>query len=120
MDALGCTAAPGNLFAQVCLTTLNPPRSLGGAELDKSILEYIGPSTNVCNQTAQWRYLPRNSTTWQTKTITGSGCGFAAYQTHWDPNPNIWLQHSYQFCGRVKNTATGGIYTAWVCHTISA
>lgn len=117
MDALGCTPAPGNAGSFWCLTVQSERGS--GTDFTRSLIEYTATGQNVCDQTTQWKYLPRTSAGWQYKTVTTKGCRFVYFKQTWDPAV-IWLQHSYEICARVKNNITGGSYTGWLCHTMYA
>ncbi|GEM_PF-2789626 len=118
MDATGCTAAPGAWLATLCFTV----QSVGGtgAQFAASLVEFTAPTTNICDQTTQWKYMPRSEGVWKYRTVNSPGCKYAYFAHRWDPEPNIWLQHSYDICGRVKNSVTGQEYTEWMCHTIYA
>ncbi|NKY38621.1 hypothetical protein [Cellulomonas septica] len=88
--------------------------------MDRLMMEFTAPTTNVCKQTVEFKYLPRLSPGWKYKTLYKAGCVYAYNQQIWDPSPNIWLQHSSDVCGRVKNSATNQEWTGWLCHTIIA
>lgn len=119
MDAIGCTAAPGGFGATVCMTVLNPT-PIGGVVLDESTLEYVSPGDNVCNQQAQWKYMRRLGLGYEYHTQTSNSCGWGAWSQTWDPEPDLVLQHSWDICGRVRNSATSQQWTNWVCKTIIA
>ncbi|VTR77227.1 hypothetical protein [Cellulomonas hominis] len=118
MDALGCTAAPGGIGAQNCVTVINSS-PLGGTGFAYAISSYISASDNVCSKTAQFKYTDRTANPNKTATVSGSACSYGGGDLRWDP-ADFHLQHGSDFCARQKNSATGGVYANYACVRISA
>lgn len=117
-DAMGCTAAPGGIGAQNCVTVVNSS-PLGGTGLAYAFSNYLSASDNVCAITAQFKYTDRTADPNKTKTMTTSSCFYGGSQIKWDP-ADFALQHGSDFCARQKNSATGQVYSNWACVRIIA
>jgi hypothetical protein len=111
-----CTGLSGGAGSTLCMKVYGE-----GLKVNTVNLLQVSPGLNVCNSVGQVRYTLQGATIQQITTVkaVSTGCmPFANYKTSWRPSSKLTFKDGTSICGRIKNSATDGVYSNWACGTI--
>ncbi|OCI32779.1 hypothetical protein [Oerskovia enterophila] len=108
--ALGCTGAPGG-FGNICLTT-----NMSGSRMISARVAHNNTTQNMCNMTAELRYTLASSTGITVQTGFAGGCTPLTKWVNFSKSVN--LRSGTSICARIKDDATGGLWTNQACHGV--
>jgi hypothetical protein len=111
-----CTGTPGNAGSTMCMQIRG-----SGLKISSVGILHGAVGSMSCNNVGQFRYTLAGESSSRTYTLpakTSSCLPYANAGITWYPAKSVTFKDGSTFCGRIKNSSTGNVYSNWACATM--